>query len=88
MNRQNNIEEINSPANLKRRLRNSGRVAAVYAVAKGLQETALRRVLDGVTNGTRARKEGQTRKVICHLKEDGIWIGKLPWDKPQAKEVA
>ena len=79
---------INSPENLKRRLRNSGRVAAVYAKAKGLQETALRRVLNGVTNGKNARKEGQTRKVICHLKDDGIWIGQLPWDKPQVKEVA
>jgi len=82
------MNDINSPENLKRRLRNSGRVAAVYAKAKGLQETALRRVLNGVTNGKNARKEGQTRKVICHLKEDGIWIGKYPWDKPQVKEVS
>ena len=81
-------EEINSPENLKMRLRKSGRVAAVYATAKGLQKTALRRVLNGVTDGTVARKEGQTRKVICHLKEDGIWIGKLPWERLPSKEVA
>jgi len=79
--------DINDPSLLKQRLRSSGRVAAVYARAKGLQETALRRVLDGITNGKKARKEGQTRKVICHLKEDGIWVGRVPWDKPQSKEV-
>lgn len=79
--------DINDPELLKQRLTNSGRVAAVYAKAKGLQETALRRVLSGETNGKRARREGQTRKVISHLKKDGIWIGKLPWDKPQEKEV-
>lgn len=81
--------DINSPENLKKRLRNSGRLAAVYATAKGLQETALRRVLNGVTNGKNVRKEGKTRKVFCHLKADGIWIGKLPWESvSEAKEVA
>ncbi len=82
------MKEINSAETLLERFKRSGRSIKAYAVAKGLQETALRRVLIGITNGKNARKEGQTRKVICHLKEDGIWKGRLPWDKPQVKEVA
>ncbi|WP_455756507.1 hypothetical protein [Sulfurimonas sp.] len=79
--------EINDPSNLRKRFDDSGRTPAKYAVAKGLQETALRRVFDGTTNGKNARKEGQTRKVFCHLKQDGIWIGKLPWERLPSKEV-
>lgn len=82
------MNEINSCEALMERFKKSGRGIRAYAVAKGLQETALRRVLVGITNGKNARKEGQTRKVICHLKEDGIWIGKLPWERVQEKEVA
>lgn len=78
--------DVNSSENLKKRFDESGRTYAKYATAKNLQETALKRVIEGVTNGSRTRKEGQTRRVICHLRADGIWIGKLPWDKPQAKE--
>ncbi len=81
------MNDINSSENLSKRFKNSGRSIRAYATAKGLQETALRRVLVGITNGKNARKEGQTRKVICHLKDDGVWIGKLPWDKHQVKEV-
>lgn len=71
--------EVNDPSLLKKRFDGSGRSVKKYAVAKCLQETALARVLSGTTNGKNARKEGQTRKVICHLKEDHIWIGPLPW---------
>lgn len=85
MNQQNNI---NDPSLLRKRFDNSGRSIKKYSVANELQETALARVLSGVTNGKNARKEGQTRKVISHLKKDGIWRGKLPWDKSQEKEVA
>jgi len=79
--------EINDPSLLRKRFTDSGRSVAKYATAKGFKETALNRVLDGTTNGSRARKEGETRRVICHLRTDGIWIGKLPWDKPKPKEV-
>ena len=82
------MKDINSAEMLSDRFKKSGRSIKAYAVAKGLQATALRRVLVGITNGKNARREGQTRKVICHLKEDGIWIGKLPWEKTQVKEVA
>jgi len=81
--------KINSSENLKKRFDDSGRSYTKYATAKGLQETALKRVLEGVTSGIRSRKEGQTRKVIRHLKEDGIWIGRLPWEQQtKVKEVA
>jgi len=82
------MNNINSAELLMDRFKRSGRGIRAYAVAKGLQETALRRVLVGITNGRNARKEGQTRKVICHLKEDGIWIGQLPWERAVEKEVA
>lgn len=82
------MQDLNSAEILLERFKRSGRSIKAYATAKGLQETALRRVLVGITNGKNARKEGQTRKVICHLKDDGIWIGKLPWDRAQVKEVA
>lgn len=80
-------KEINSGENLRKRFNLSGRSVKAYARAKGLQMTALVRVLSGVTTGVRTRAEGQTRKVICSLKADSIWIGKLPWDK-QEKEAA
>lgn len=78
---------INDPSLLRERFDNSGRSDTKYARAKGFEITALVRVLNGTTNGKNARKEGQTRKVICHLKDDGIWIGVLPWMKDQGKEV-
>ena len=80
--------EINSSEKLKKRFDDGGRSFAKYATAKGLQETALKRVIFGITNGVRSTQEGQTRKVILRLKEDGIWIGRLPWEQPKAKEVA
>ena len=79
---------INDPSLLKKRFDDSGRSDTKYARAKGFAITTLVRVLNGTTNGKNSRKEGQTRKVICHLKEDGIWIGKLPWERVAEKEVA
>ena len=78
---------INDPSLLVQRFDSSGRVVAVYARAKGLQETALRRVFDGTSNGKRAKKDGATRKIFCHLKKDEIWIGELPWEQTSNKEV-
>lgn len=80
-------KDINGPDNLKRRFELSGRTVVAYARAKNLQVTALQRVLSGVTTGERARAEGQTRKVFMHLKADGIYIGKLPWEK-ETEEAA
>ena len=79
---------INDPSLLKKRFDDSGRSYAKYATAKGLQETALRRVVYGKSDGTRAKEDGPARKVFCHLKQDGIWIGKLPWEKLPSKGVA
>ena len=78
-------ENINDAEKLRKRFDDSGRSDAKYARAKGLQETALKRVLDGTSNGKRAQEGGATRKVFCHLKADGIWIGRLPWEKEASK---
>lgn len=80
--------DINDASLLKKRFDDSGRSIKKYSVAYNLQETAVARVLSGVTNGKNSRKEGQTRRVFCHLKRDGIYIGPLPWEMKQEKEVA
>ncbi|MGE4511960.1 MAG: hypothetical protein AB7D43_12765 [Sulfurimonadaceae bacterium] len=82
--------KINDPINLRKRFELSGRSITLYARVKGLQKTALERVLNGEATGERTRAEGQTRKVFAHLKADGIYIGALPWEKCEEKseEVA
>lgn len=81
------MDDINSCEKLKKRFELSGRSVVLYARAKGLQTTALQRVLNGETTGVRARSEGQTRKVFVHLRADGIYIGAFPWEK-NTKEAA
>lgn len=80
--------EINDPSLLLKRFDDSGRSYMKYARAKGFAETSLKRVFEGKSTGKRAKENGDTRKVFCHLKKDGIWIGMLPWEKLPSKEVA
>jgi len=80
--------EINDASLLKKRFEGRWINAKKYARGNNLQETALARVLNGVTNGKNSTKEGQTRKVFCCLKRDGIYIGPLPWEMKQEREVA
>lgn len=78
--------KINDPKNMRKRFETSGRSVTLYARAKGLQLTALQRVLNGEATGERVREEGQTRKVFAHLKADGIYIGTLPWERCEDRD--
>ncbi|WP_294962088.1 hypothetical protein [Sulfurimonas sp.] len=54
-------------------------IKSKYAKACRADPKILHQVLDLKGDGT--KRDGATRRVIVQLKNDGIWIGKLPWEK-------
>ena len=53
-----------------------------YARAHGLCQPTLSLILSGdeQTTGKNRTRQGNTRKAYRQLKEDGVWIGALPWE--------
>lgn len=52
-----------------------------YANILDVKPPQITQVLDGRTNGKKSKPDSATRKIIARLKTDGIWIGKLPWER-------
>ncbi|DAB29337.1 MAG TPA: hypothetical protein CFH84_10040 [Sulfurimonas sp. UBA12504] len=71
---------------LKERFDRRGFAVSSYARAYGVEHAILSKVLDGVLDGTKGHRGGSTRRIIAQLKEDKIWIGKLPWELSISKE--
>jgi len=68
---------------LKERFDSRGFGVSSYARAYGVSHTILSLVLKGTYNGKHQNTKangGATRKIIAQLKQDKIWIGKLPWE--------
>ncbi|MCG3658630.1 hypothetical protein [Aliarcobacter butzleri] len=64
---------------LKERFDSRGFAVKKYATAYGVSHTILSMVLSEVRNG-KYNINGDTRKIIAQLKQDKVWIGKLPWE--------
>ncbi len=73
---------------LKERFDKRGFGVTAYARAYGVDVSLLSKVLSCEYDGSKGHRGGATRKIIAQLKKDKVWIGPLPWDKPQEKEVA
>ena len=67
---------------LKERFDAKGFSVVKYARAYGLCQPTLSLILGGdeMTTGKRRSRKGNTRKAYMKLKEDGVWIGALPWE--------
>jgi len=67
---------------LKARFDAKGFSVVKYARAHGLCQPTLSLILggDAQTTGKKKTAKGNTRKVYMRLKEDGVWIGALPWE--------
>lgn len=77
---------INDPSLLKKRFDMRGFAVAAYARAYKVDHAILSKVLQGKLDGTKDHRGGSTKKIILRLKVDGVWRGRVPWDKPPAKE--
>lgn len=66
---------------LKERFKKRGFAVTSYARAYGVDHAILSKVLDEKLDGSKGHRGGATRKIMAQLKADGIWIGKLPWEK-------
>ncbi len=71
---------------MKERFDKKGFSPTSYARAKGIDRVTLYKVLDGSYDGSKKGKTGETRKIIAHLKKDGVWIGALPWEAKDERQ--
>ncbi len=68
---------------LRERFDKKGFGVSKYARAHGMSHATLSLVLDGKLTGTNASSGGKVRKVFVQLKQDGVYIGRLPWEKKE-----
>ncbi|PLY08377.1 MAG: hypothetical protein C0625_01965 [Arcobacter sp.] len=66
---------------LKERFDRRGFGVTAYARAYGVDASILSKVLQGQFDGSKGHRGGKTRIIILQLKNDKVWIGKLPWEK-------
>lgn len=54
-----------------------------YSKAYGINRQTLYDVFEGKSTGVKnsSKKSGDVRRIIAQLKNDRIWIGKLPWEE-------
>lgn len=65
---------------LKERFDSRGFGVTSYARAYGVGHSILSLILSGTYNGKYEGRNGDTRRIIAQLKNDKIWVGKLPWE--------
>ena len=52
-----------------------------YSKAYEVDRSALTKILSGELTGEKTTpRSGAVRKIIAQLKNDKVWIGKLPWE--------
>lgn len=67
---------------LRERFDKKGFGVSRYADAHGLCQPILSNVLNQKSRakGTNRSRLGRTKRVYEQLKEDGVWVGPLPWE--------
>lgn len=65
---------------LKYRLNCRGFGVTAYARAYKGDVSILTKILKGELDGSKGHRGGSTRKIMEQLKEDKVWIGRLPWE--------
>jgi len=52
-----------------------------YSKAYEVDRSALTKLLSGTLTGEKMTpRSGAVRKIIAQLKNDKVWVGKLPWE--------
>ena len=52
-----------------------------YCKAYKLDSSMFSKLMKGRVTGAKSKGNGTVAKIISRLKADGIWIGRLPWEK-------
>jgi len=66
---------------LRERFYARGHSIANYARAFDLDRETLKAVMRGSVNGKNNTKQQKARTCILKLKEDEIWLEKIPWEE-------
>lgn len=70
-----------SKSTMRKKFDKKGYSPSAYAKAHDISRETLYAVLNGKYDGSKSSQKGKTRKTIMLLKNDGIWIGPLPWER-------
>lgn len=66
---------------LRERFDKKGFGVSKYAKAHDINHVTLSLVLSEKLTGKNASKDGKVRRIFMLLKGDGVYIGRLPWEK-------
>jgi hypothetical protein len=67
---------------LRERFDSRGFSPQAYAKAHDVDRSTLYDVFNGTVTGKKSssNKSGDAKRIIAQLKQDKVWIGKLPWE--------
>lgn len=74
-------------SSMRERFNKKGFGVNKYAKAHNINHCTLSMILDGVLNGEKSPETGRVRRALQQLKNDGVYIGRLPWEKSKKNDV-